>query len=140
MFEEILQTAEARPKNMGPMRDATHYAKITGPCGDTDEIWLRVDAGRIRKASFMSDGCLYSVLCCAIAARMAEGLKPEKALQLLPTDILDKAGDVPPDHEHCAQLAITTLRASLAEKPKSSPPRNLLERIKRKIKKREPSK
>ena len=29
------------PKNLGPISDADGYARITGPCGDTLEIWLK---------------------------------------------------------------------------------------------------
>ena len=113
MFEAIQAEAEARPKNMGAMRDATHYARFKGPCGDTAEMWIRIDAGRIRKVTFMTDGCTPSILCCATAARLAEGLKPEKAHELSPQEVLEKAGEIPTEHHHCAQLAIVTLQTAL---------------------------
>ncbi|MCK5675983.1 MAG: iron-sulfur cluster assembly scaffold protein [Verrucomicrobia bacterium] len=68
MIEDLTARIEARPKNFGPMRDASAHGKITGPCGDTVEVWLRIDGGRIRKASFMSDGCGHSVHCALLAA------------------------------------------------------------------------
>jgi len=113
VFEALQAAEEARPKNMGALRDPTHYARFKGPCGDTAEIWMRIDGGRIRKVTFMTDGCEPSIACCAAAARLAEGLKPEKADQLTPEAVLEKAGDIPVDHHHCAQLAVVTLQSAL---------------------------
>ena len=37
------------------------FATITGPCGDTMEIWIKVSEGAISKANFMTDGCGTSI-------------------------------------------------------------------------------
>ena len=68
-FEEILR-AEMRktcsetvvdhtmnPRNVGDMGDADGFARITGPCGDTMEIWLKVSNDTITGVNFMTDGC-----------------------------------------------------------------------------------
>ena len=65
------------PANFGPLRGADGNARVTGPCGDTVEFWLRVENGRITQASFTTDGCGHSVLSGSAAARLAE----EKTLE-----------------------------------------------------------
>ena len=120
MFDDMMKAIDARPENFGPMKDASTHAKITGPCGDTVEVWLRIDGGRIRKATFMSDGCGYSAACCSTAARMTEGMRPDEATEISQEGILAAVGPVPEDHRHCALLAATTIRkavADYAEKP-----------------------
>ncbi len=120
MFDEMMEAIDARPDNFGPMRDASTHAKIKGPCGDTVEVWLRIDGGKIRKASFMSDGCAHSAMCCGTAVRMTEGMPPEEAEEISQEEILNAVGPVPEDHRHCALLAANTIKKALAgyhEKP-----------------------
>ena len=44
-------------RNVGNLDDADGFARITGPCGDTMEIWLKVRGDTITQATFMTDGC-----------------------------------------------------------------------------------
>ena len=50
------------PRNLGVMENADVYATITGPCGDTMEIWLKIDGSTILRSSFMTDGCASALL------------------------------------------------------------------------------
>ena len=108
-----MDAIESRPKNFGPMRDASAHATVKGPCGDTVEVWLRIDGGKIRRGSYMSDGCGYSNHCCSVAVKLAEGMRPEEAVVMPPELVLDAIGDIPPDHRHCALLAVNTIRAAI---------------------------
>jgi len=124
LYEQILEASEMRPKNMGSMRDANAHAKVTGPCGDTVEMWLRIDGNRIRKITFITDGCEPSIACSSVAATLAEGKKPEQARKISPTEILKAAGDIPADHHHCATLAAGTIESALIdwmEQPAKTP-------------------
>lgn len=121
MFDNMMRLIDARPSNFGPMCDASAQAKITGPCGDTVEVWLRIDGNKIRKGTFMSDGCGYSCHCCSVAVKLAEGMYPEEAAALTQEHVLETAGPIPEDHQHCALLAVNTIRKAIEtylEKPK----------------------
>lgn len=109
----VMDAFESRPNNFGPMRDASTHARVTGPCGDTVDVWLRIDAGKIRKGSFMSDGCGYSVHCCSTAVQLAVGMRPEDAAHMTREQVLEAAGPIPPDHRHCALLAANTIRETI---------------------------
>ena len=61
------------PRNMGILDDADGYTKLTGPCGDTVEIWIKVDKGYISDISFITDGCNNAIACCSIATELAKG-------------------------------------------------------------------
>lgn len=113
MFDPMMAHIEARPKNLGAMRDASTCAKITGPCGDTVEVWLRIDSGKIRKGSFISDGCGYSQLCCSTAVKLIEGMRPDEAAEITRAQVLEATGPIPEDHRHCALLAANTIRQAI---------------------------
>ncbi len=83
--------------------------RITGRCGDTMEIGLRFKEDRVVKASYWTDGCLYSLNCVCAAAGLAEGKSPDEILSIDPDVIQRSIGGLPKDHMHCAQLAAETL-------------------------------
>ncbi|WP_372808835.1 iron-sulfur cluster assembly scaffold protein [Pontiella sp.] len=113
MLDHVMTAIEERAKRFGPMRDANAYAKVHGECGDTAEIWLRIDGGKIRRGSFMADGCGWSRLCCAKAAALAEGMTIEQAKRMTQAQVLEAAGEVPADHRHCALLAAETIHSAV---------------------------
>lgn len=112
-LDNAIRQIEARARRFGPMRDANAYAKVHGDCNDTAEIWLRIDGGRIRKGSFMTDGCGYSKHCCNTAVSMVEGWKPETAAELTQSQVLENTGPIPEDHQHCALLAANTIKLAI---------------------------
>ena len=57
VYSEAVVDHAMNPRNLGSMTDADGFAKITGPCGDTMEIWISVKNDIIRGASFTTDGC-----------------------------------------------------------------------------------
>ena len=100
------------PRNLGPLGTFNGHAKITGPCGDTMEFWLWIDQGKIRKVSFLTDGCAPSLAAGSMTTCLAEEKTIAEAKALLQKDVLDALGGLPEDHEHCALLAANTLAAA----------------------------
>ena len=113
MHEKKMKEMESRARHFGPIRDANGYANKRGECGDLAEIWLRIDGGRIRQASFMTDGCGWSSHCSNIAVSLVEGWKTAAAAELQAEQVLNSAGEVPDDHHHCAELAAQTLHLAI---------------------------
>jgi len=91
------------------------FARITGPCGDTMEIYLTVDRGVIIDASFQTDGCSPSQASGGMVAQMAKGKSIAEIKELTAQDILDALGGLPEESEHCALLAADTLKEALAD-------------------------
>lgn len=113
MFDDMMIAIEARPKNFGSMRNASTHAKVTGPCGDTVEVWLVIGNNIIQQAAFISDGCGFSVQCCSTAIRLSEGLRLDEIDALTQAEVLDATGPVPEDHRHCALLAVNTIKQAI---------------------------
>ena len=54
---------------MGSMENPDGYARITGSCGDTMEIYLKFQNNHVKKASFQTDGCGTSAVCGSFARK-----------------------------------------------------------------------
>lgn len=104
-----------RPRNYGPLTPCDGHARITGPCGDTMEFWLRIAAGRVVQANFTTTGCGSSRAAGSMATELAAGKTPGEAERLQQQDILQALGGLPQESEHCALLAANTLKAAIRD-------------------------
>jgi len=112
--EAVIDHAQ-NPRNVGSIENADGVAKITGPCGDTMEIWLRVRAEVIREATFWTDGCGTSLASGSIVTELAKGKTIREAMRITQKDVLDALGGLPKESEHCALLAANTLREAIKD-------------------------
>jgi len=107
--------AEARdPKNLGAILNPDGHALVVGPCGDTMEIFLRINGSRIKKATFLTDGCGPTVACGSMLTQMVEGKALEEAAALDGGDVILALDGLPPEHVHCATLAANTLGQAIS--------------------------
>jgi nitrogen fixation NifU-like protein len=103
------------PRNLGDMDDADGFGRVTGPCGDTMEIWLKVRDGTITKATFLTDGCGTSIASGSMVTELAKGKSIAKAHKISQDDVLDALGGLPEESQHCALLAANTLKAAIKD-------------------------
>ena len=104
-----------KPLYRGALSNPDGYARVTGPCGDTMEIFLRFENDRINEAAFETDGCGSSAVCGSFAAEMAFGKTPDELLDVTGESILEKMGGAPEKEQHCAHLAGETLQEALSD-------------------------
>jgi nitrogen fixation NifU-like protein len=103
------------PRNVGSMPDAEGFAAVTGPCGDTMEIWLEVKNDRISNATFWTDGCGTTIAAGSMVTELAKGQSIAEAQRISQKDILDALGGLPDESLHCALLASNTLREAVRD-------------------------
>jgi len=101
------------PLYMKSMGNPDGYGCITGPCGDTMKIFLKFEKGRVKEASFQTDGCGSSMICGSFAAELAIGKNPDELRNITKETILDTIGGLPEEEQHCALLAANTLHRAL---------------------------
>jgi nitrogen fixation NifU-like protein len=107
------------PRNLGRIEWPDACQSVTGPCGDTMEMYLRLDGiatgeERIKEITFMADGCGTTLACGSMLTSMVQGMSLEEAGQIEPEDLLDALGGLPEGSAHCALLGVTTLREAIA--------------------------
>jgi nitrogen fixation protein NifU and related proteins len=118
MLEAYSETAvehSMNPRNVGDMDDADGSAKVTGPCGDTMELWLKLKGDTIVQAKFLTDGCGTSIASGSMVTELAKGKKLSQAQRISQKDVLDALGGLPEESEHCALLAADTLKAAIKD-------------------------
>jgi len=115
VYAEAVVDHAMNPRNVGSMENADGIAKVTGPCGDTMEIWLRIKDGTIADASFLADGCGTSIASGSMVTEMAKGKSVSKAQKISQQDILSALGGLPEESEHCALLASNTLKEAIRD-------------------------
>jgi len=102
------------PTNMGRMVEPDAYGIVHGWCGDTMEIYLRLDEESVKEATFVTDGCGPSVACGSMLTRMVQGMSLEEASGIRPEDLIVALDGLPEDSVHCAELAVKTLWEAIA--------------------------
>ena len=101
------------PRYCGSMEDADASARLTGTCGDTIEMFLKIEDGKIKDGAYTTTGCGSSGLCGSFAVELALGRSVEEAFDLQGADVLEHIGTFPEDDAHCAYLAVNTLQEAL---------------------------
>lgn len=103
------------PRDLGSIENSEGYAVVTGPCGDTDEMFLGIKGGRIQQVKFTTDGCLFTIAACQAVAYMAVGRTVHECLRITQHAVIEHLGGLPVAHEHCALLASMTLQKALRD-------------------------
>ena len=112
------------PRNLGRMAGPDACAVVRGWCGDTMEVYLRLDGERIKKVTFMTDGCGSSVACGNMLTTMVQGMSLEEAGRIRPEDLVAALDGLPEESLHCADLAVSTLREAIANRHGNNRTRN----------------
>jgi nitrogen fixation NifU-like protein len=103
------------PLYAGSMDNPDGYGRIKGSCGDTMEIYLGIEKERVKRASFLTNGCGTSAVCGSFAAELAHGKSPDELLEITGETVLTAVGGLPEDDRHCAFLAAETLQEALLD-------------------------
>jgi nitrogen fixation NifU-like protein len=104
------------PQHLGRMQAPDARAVLTGWCGDTMEFYLRLEGSTIREAMFVTDGCGPSLACGSMLTTMVQGMDLDEANRITPEDLLSALDGLPEDSQHCATLAVDTLRRAIANR------------------------
>ena len=115
MYSDTVIDHARNPRNVGDDPYPDGYAIITGPCGDTMGMWLRVKGDVIDRITFWTDGCGPSIACGSMATEMTTGKRVTEALKITQDEITDRLGGLPEESRHCALLAANTVKEAVRD-------------------------
>ena len=134
LYREVILDHSRRPRNFGAMDAANRQSDGFNPlCGDRLRLFLQVEDGTVRQASFVGDGCAISTASASLLTEAMRGLAEPEALGLVERFRSMVAGESAPDEEalgkltvfagvrdyptrvKCATLAWHTLRAAIEQ-------------------------
>ncbi len=112
-FSTAALRAALFPRHWGEMDQPDGYANLRGHCGDLMTFFLRIQDGCIQSITFTTEGCDATIASGEMLASMVTGLSLEEAQQVTPEDLLSALDGLPPNHVHCASVAVATLREAI---------------------------
>lgn len=101
--------------NMGILDDANQISELTGPCGDTMKIYLKIENGIIEDAKIQVLGCPGAVASAMAAMEMIRGKTFEEIMELKDRDIFRMLEDIPNEKQHCIRLTNKTIQKAIEE-------------------------
>jgi len=102
-------------KNIGIIEDADQVTDLTGPCGDTMKISLKIDGDRINDAKIQVLGCPGAVASGCALVSLARGKTLQEARDIDLDELYRELEKMPDQKVHCARLAIKTLQKTLEQ-------------------------
>lgn len=102
------------PQNVGRLDNPNGVGKYGDmKCGDSLEIFLRVENGIIEKIKFLVFGCTASIATSSMITEMAKGKTIEEARSITEKDLIEALDGLPESKLHCSVLGVKALNAAL---------------------------
>lgn len=102
------------PKHLGEMKDANGIGEVGNPrCGDQMKVYIKVDKGEIKKASFQTLGCVAAIATSDVICEMVIGKSIKEALKITEKEMIEKLENLPAVKVHCSSLAINGLKKAI---------------------------
>ena len=79
LYSDVVLREARSPRNVGAIPDADLHGVVHGWCGDTMEIFIRMNGGTIKEATFVTDGCSATLACGSMLTQMVTGMRLEEA-------------------------------------------------------------
>jgi nitrogen fixation NifU-like protein len=98
---------------MGSLPDADQVSEMTGTCGDSMAVYLKVAHGKVTDVMYQVMGCAGAVSAAMAAVDLVKGKKIEDARNLEDGDIFRVLQDIPVQKHHCIQLAVKALHKTI---------------------------
>jgi nitrogen fixation protein NifU and related proteins len=112
--EKAIQYFLQKP-HMGAIPDADQVSEMTGTCGDTMSICLKVENGVIQDARYQVLGCPGAIASAMAVVDLIKGKKLVDARTLNDGDVFRALQEIPAQKHHCIQLAVKTFQKALDE-------------------------
>lgn len=107
--------------NIGQLPVFTTRTSHVGQCGDMLRLYLDVDGGTIRKASYELTGCAGLQACASGLTDLVRGMTLDEARKVDVERIIEFLGGLPAAKMDCAELTRDTLRKAIAEVESGKP-------------------
>ena len=101
--------------NMGSLPDADQVSELTGPCGDTMKVFLKVNEGRIKDARVQVLGCPGAVASAMVVMELIKGKTLVQAKSIKDRDIYRVLQEMPDKKLHCIRLSVKAMQKALEE-------------------------
>lgn len=116
MYSDKVMDHFTNPRNVGEIKDADGKGSVGNPvCGDTTDIYIKVEKGKISDIKFKTFGCGAAIATSSMITEMAIGKTLKEALEITRDSVADELDGLPSQKLHCSNLAADGLRAAIED-------------------------
>ncbi len=101
--------------HMGQVDDADIASEMTGTCGDTMGITIKLSGDRVSEAKYQVMGCAGAVSAAMAVVDLITGKDLAYARSIDDGTVFNVLEEIPVKKHHCIQLAVKTLHKALDE-------------------------
>jgi len=113
-YSDIVMDHFMCPRNVGIIVDANGKGSSGDKgCGDSLDIYIKVENDLIEDISFLVYGCPASIATSSMTTELVKGKTIEQALNLTENDIINALGGLPENKKHCSMLGIKALKNAI---------------------------
>ncbi|MFO7714033.1 iron-sulfur cluster assembly scaffold protein [Desulfosarcina sp.] len=98
---------------MGHIPDADITSEMTGTCGDTMGIYIKMNNGVVGEAKYQVMGCAGAISAAMAVVDLIKGKSLEFARTIDDGTVFKVLEEIPVKKHHCIQLAVKTLHKAL---------------------------
>jgi nitrogen fixation NifU-like protein len=98
---------------MGQIPDADITSEMTGTCGDTMGIYIKMDNGVVSDAKYQVMGCAGAISAAMAVVDLIKGKDLDYARTIDDGTVFKVLQEIPVKKHHCIQLAVKTLHKAL---------------------------
>jgi len=115
LYNEKILELWKDPKNFGKLKNPTHkYSEANTVCGDDMTLYLKVEDGIVKDASFFSTGCLICIVFASKLTEMVKGMNVQDVCSLKKEDFLKLLDvEINPLKMRCACLPLDAVQNCL---------------------------
>ena len=109
LYQEVILDHNRRPRNWGPMPDATRVAHGHNPlCGDRLTLYVKIDGDTLEAITFEGSGCAISKASASLMTDAVKGQKIDDALGLFDRvhEMLTTPSTQPVDDTRVGKMAV----------------------------------
>ena len=99
--------------HLGIIENADQISEMTGTCGDTIKVYLKIENDRIADVKYQIMGCPGSISAAMAAGDLVRGRTVDEALALNDGDVFNFLEEIPVKKHHCIQLSVKALLSAI---------------------------
>jgi nitrogen fixation NifU-like protein len=116
MYSDKVMEHFSNPRNVGELPNADGVGEVgNAKCGDIMKIFLKIEDGIIKDASFKTFGCGAAVATSSIATELIKGKSVQEALNLTNMDVAKALDGLPAEKVHCSILAEQGIKMAISD-------------------------
>ena len=116
MYSEKVMEHFSNPRNVGELSDANGIGEVgNAKCGDIMKIFLKIEDGIIKDASFKTFGCGAAVATSSMSTELIKGKTIDEALKITNADVTKALDGLPAAKVHCSVLAEQGIKMAISD-------------------------